>query len=244
MAGLSLDLRRKRFPAVGRIPARTVLGPIRLRIEPGERVALIGPSGSGKTTLLGLIAGLDDAFEGRIERPPGRIGMVFQEPRLLPWRSTADNLRIVLPDTPEREGRVARALASVGLEAAAQVHASRLSLGMARRAALARAFVVDPPLVLLDEPFVSLDPPLAQSLRCLVLDLVRASGATLVVVTHDRAEAVMLSDRILELGGSPAGIEAEHPVCLAPEARRDPRLVAAFAQATGFAPAGRFAAAP
>src|SRR3712207_4033958 len=99
MAALSVEVRAKRFPALGKAPARPVLDRIRLEVEAGETVAIIGPSGCGKTTLLNVIAGLDTDFEGRVERGEGgRIGYVFQEPRLLPWRTLAENLALVLPD--------------------------------------------------------------------------------------------------------------------------------------------------
>ena len=227
MAALTVELRAKRFPALGAAPAREVLGPLRLVVAAGETVAVLGPSGCGKTTLLNLVAGLDRDLDGRIERAPGPIGFVFQEPRLLPWRTVADNLRFVLGPLPDAEARITEALAEVELAAARELYASRLSLGMARRVALARAFIVRPSLVLLDEPFVSLDQPTAARLRLLVLDLLRRHRTTALLVTHEPREAVMLADRVLVLGEPPGRPRAIREVSLDPAARRDPAAVEA-----------------
>jgi NitT/TauT family transport system ATP-binding protein len=229
MAALRLDLREKRFPAVGAAPEKRVLEGIRLAAAPGERLAIIGPSGCGKTTLLNIIAGLDRAFSGSVDLAPGtRLAYVFQEPRLLPWRTVEDNLRLVLPETPDAGARIAAMLAEVGLAGAGGVYASRLSLGMARRAALARAFVVEPSLLLLDEPFVSLDEPTAQRLRLLLLGLLERHGATALFVTHALHEAVMVADRLVFLGAAPARIVAVHEVTLPAAERRRPLAVEAF----------------
>ncbi len=231
MAALSVEVRAKRFPALGRAPARPVLDRVGLEVGAGETVAIIGPSGCGKTTLLNVIAGLDRDFEGRVERGEGgRVGYVFQEPRLLPWRTLAENLALVLPDpeAPATRARVLGALAEVGLEGSAETYASRLSLGMARRAAIARAFAVEPSLLLLDEPFVSLDEPTARRLRLLLLDLLERRRPAALFVTHQIAEAVMLAHRLVFLAGSPARVAAERRVDLTPAERRDPDAVDAL----------------
>jgi NitT/TauT family transport system ATP-binding protein len=227
-AVLRVAIDGKRFPALGEAPPRHVLGPLRLTLRAHEVLVVTGPSGCGKTTLLNLVAGLDEELEGRIERPgTGRLAYVFQEPRLLPWRTVAQNLALVLPATPDRAARIAKALAEVGLAEAATTYASRLSLGMARRVALARAFVVEPDLLLLDEPFASLDRATAQRLRLLLLDLLEARRAAALFVTHDLEEAVMLGHRLVVLTASPASVAAELPIALAPAARRDEAAVAA-----------------
>lgn len=226
MAALNLTVHAKRFAAVGAAPPRRVLEAIRLEVAPGERLAVIGPSGCGKTTLLNIVAGLDRDFDGTLELAPGtRLGYVFQEPRLLPWRTVADNLRLVLGEGPGRDERIAAALAEVGLADAADVYASRLSLGMARRAALARAFVTEPCLLLLDEPFVSLDEPTAQRLRLLLLDLLERHHTTVLFVTHALQEAVMVADRLVVLAGAPARVVSVRNVRLRPDERRRPAAV-------------------
>ena len=231
MAALNLDLRGHRFAAVGGAPPKLALAAIRLRVEPGERVAIFGPSGCGKTTLLNIVAGLVDGYAGRVERAPGAtVGYVFQEPRLLPWRSVTDNLRLVLPDQPDVGPRIEAALAEVGLTGATDVYASRLSLGMARRVALARAFVVRPSLLLLDEPFVSLDEPTAHRLRILLLDLLERHGATMLFVTHSLSEAITVADRLLFLSPSPGEVLDDRAVRLTPAERRQPATIENFRQ--------------
>jgi ABC-type nitrate/sulfonate/bicarbonate transport system ATPase subunit len=228
VAALTLEIREKRFLPVGKAPDKLVLKQLRLAVEPGEIVALIGPSGCGKTTLLNIVAGLDSDFAGRLELAPGmRIAYVFQEPRLLPWRTVEDNLRLVLDGVPEADGRIAAALAEIGLEGAGKVFASRLSLGMARRVALARAFVIRPGLLLLDEPYVSLDEPTAHRLRLLLLDLLAAHATTAIFVTHNLREAIMVAHRLMFLSASPARIAAETDVPLGRAERGDETAVEA-----------------
>ncbi len=239
MAALTVTITGKTFPAVGAAASRHVLDSLRFSVEPGETVVLTGPSGCGKTTLLNIIAGLDARFEGRIEMPEGtRIGYVFQEPRLLPWRTVEDNLRLVLRGgEAEVRRRVDEVLAEVGLADAHHVYASRLSLGMARRVAIARAFVVRPTLLLLDEPFVSLDEPTAARLRRLLLQLLAAHRVTTLFITHNLREAIMLADRLVFLSESPARIVAEVPVPLDRAARADETAIESFRTRLGELPA-------
>lgn len=188
---------------------RLILGPLELTVASGDFVALCGPSGCGKTTLLSLLAGLDDDFTGAIHRA-GRIGMVFQEPRLLPWRSVADNIRLAAP-----KAAIAPLLESVGLAGQGGLYPRQLSLGMARRAALARALAVEPQVLLLDEPFVSLDDASATIMRRLVMDYWRERGPAVAMVTHDAAEAAHMAQRIIRLGGD-GQIAEEHYTTGAP----------------------------
>jgi len=190
--------------------ARHVLGPIDLELGAREIVAIVGPSGCGKTTLLRIAGGLERNFDGRLEWPRGhapRIGTVFQEPRLLPWRTVRENLRLA-QETPDPV-LADKLLDTLGLLPFADSYPGTLSLGMARRASIARAFAVAPELVLLDEPFVSLDAEMAAQSRDLVLAAWRAKPIAMLLVTHDRAEAESMADRILELGGEPSRITAE-----------------------------------
>jgi len=192
---LTVNIRRKAFGAA------PVLDAISFSAELGERIAILGPSGVGKSTLLALIAGLDAAYEGSI-KAPGRIAMIFQTPRLLPWRTLAQNLMIAVPEATE--AKIHAALAEVGLESAADQHPEKISLGMQRRAALARALLAKPDLLLMDEPLVSLDVASAQTMRDLLVKTLDLTGATALIATHDRREALFLADRVLEIGGAPA----------------------------------------
>ncbi|CAO3435722.1 ABC transporter, ATP-binding protein [Azospirillum endophyticum] len=199
----------------------------------GEVVALVGPSGCGKTTALGIVAGLDHAFDGMVEvgpRPDGgmaKLGYVFQEPRLLPWRSVRQNLALVLPRPLRRGPAVDAMLDALELSAFADRFPTQLSLGMARRVALARAFLVEPDLLLMDEPFVSLDEPTALRLRTLLTQLLDRRPATLLLVTHNLREALALADRLLLLAPSPGRVVAEVPVTV-PRAARDDDMVEAL----------------
>ncbi|MBV8912660.1 MAG: ATP-binding cassette domain-containing protein [Acetobacteraceae bacterium] len=198
---LRVHVKQKSVP--GGAGPRTIIDDLGFELEEGEIVALVGPSGCGKTTLLRIIGGLDTAFDGTVDWAGGRsrrIGTMFQEPRLLPWRTVQQNLEFVRPAENTRIGPL---LEELGLGSAAGLYPSALSLGMARRAALARALVIEPELLLLDEPFVSLDPATAEAGRQILVQAWRAHGGAALLVTHDLAEAASLADRILKL--SPDG---------------------------------------
>jgi len=189
---------------------RTVLQDVAFRLREGEICALLGPSGCGKTTLLRIISGLDPDFEGRVHTSGvSRIGMVFQEPRLLPWRTVAQNLHLVGIST---ESDLAEIAAALGLSKHLDHFPGELSLGLARRAAIARAFAVKPDLLLLDEPFVSLDAALAAKLREELLALVLRRKATALHVTHDVDEAIAIAGRIIVLSAAPGHVIADRPI--------------------------------
>jgi NitT/TauT family transport system ATP-binding protein len=169
--------------------------------------AIVGPSGCGKTTLLRIIAGLDVSFEGSVARPGlGRIAVVFQEPRLLPWRSVDDNVRLVVPDIAEAE--LAALFASMGLSEHRRHFPNELSLGLARRVALARALAVHPDLLLLDEPFASLDAATAAGLVELIADFVEAQTMTTLLIAHDIDAAIRLADIVYVLSAGPGRLLA------------------------------------
>jgi NitT/TauT family transport system ATP-binding protein len=188
-----------------------VLGELGFSLRSGEVAALVGPSGCGKTTLLRIIAGLDRDFEGEVTLPAhGTLGMVFQEPRLLPWRTVEHNVRLAAPDATD--ANLDTLFGTLGLAQHRSHFPGELSLGLARRVALARAFAVEPDLLLLDEPFVSLDDALALRLREELASLVISRHVTTLLVTHDVDEAIALADRLLFLSASPARVLAEVPV--------------------------------
>jgi NitT/TauT family transport system ATP-binding protein len=186
-------------------PAHLALDHLDLTVEDGEFLCLVGPSGSGKTTLLRILAGLDRGFTGRLSLPPGlHSAIVFQEPRLMPWLTVLDNLMLVAParDAAARD-RALALLEEVDIAGFADAYPGQLSGGMQRRVALARALLVTPELLLMDEPFVSLDMPTASHLRALVSRLWRSRRMTGIFVTHDLREAVVLATRLLFLTRSP-----------------------------------------
>ena len=182
------------------------LGGVSFEVELGEILAVIGGSGCGKSTLLRAIAGLDPPSEGavvldgeRIGAPHAKIGIIFQEPRLLPWLRVADNVGFGLAEQPKaaRAQRVAAALKRVGLADKANVWPRELSGGQAQRVAIARALVPRPEVLLLDEPFSALDAFTRTDLQDHLLDLWADAKPTLLLVTHDVDEAIVLADRIM-----------------------------------------------
>jgi NitT/TauT family transport system ATP-binding protein len=159
---------------------------------------------------LRIVSGLDADFEGRLVLPrEHKIGMVFQEPRLLPWRSVAQNLRLVGTSS---DNDLAEIVAALRLSRHLDHFPGELSLGLARRVAIARAFAVKPDLLLLDEPFVSLDAALAARLREELLALVLKRKATTLIVTHDVEEAIAIADRILVLSAAPGRLIADRTI--------------------------------
>jgi ABC-type nitrate/sulfonate/bicarbonate transport system ATPase subunit len=218
---LEVRIARKSFARTpgGRLE---VLRDIAFTLARGEVAAFVGPSGCGKTTMLRIIAGLDRDYDGTIVRPfGGAVGMVFQEPRLLPWRTVDENVRLVAPGASE--AKLATLFDTLELAPHRWHYPGQLSLGLARRAALARAFAVDASLLILDEPFVSLDEALASRLRGELIKLIDSRPVTTLLVTHDVEEAIGLADRLFLLSAAPARILAELPI-----GRRDAASAAAI----------------
>src|SRR3954449_7089313 len=222
---LDVDIKQKSFrsAAGGKLQ---VLDALSLQLGSGEVGALVGPSGCGKTTLLRIIAGLDQDYQGSVVLPDhGRLGMVFQEPRLLPWRTLEQNVQLAAPNA--KQSVLDALFHTLGLDSHRHHYPGELSLGLARRAALARAFAVEPDLLLLDEPFVSLDDALAARLRDELAELVNSRPVTTLLVTHNVEEAIGLADRLFLLSSSPARVLAEVPV-ERPRAKRTPDELAAL----------------
>ncbi len=207
---LDVSIKQKSFRAASGGTLQ-VLSELAFSLGYGEVAALVGPSGCGKTTLLRIIAGLDRDFDGSVALPAhGTLGMVFQEPRLLPWRTVEQNVRLAAPQATD--AGLDALFQTLGLDAHRGHYPGELSLGLARRVALARAFAVEPDLLLLDEPFVSLDAALAVRLREELAELVNRRPITTLLVTHDVTEAIGLADRLLLLSVSPARVIADVPV--------------------------------
>lgn len=189
----------------------TVLDRLDLTIRSGEFVALLGASGSGKTTLLRILAGLDAPDGGEAWVPEART-VVFQEPRLVQSKSVWKNVVIGLPRALASRTRAFAALAEVGLDHRVDAWPATLSGGEAQRAALARALVREPKLLLLDEPFAALDALTRLRMQRLIGDLCQAHGPATLLVTHDVEEAILLADRILVLQEGRIGFDTRVPL--------------------------------
>ncbi|MDR7333711.1 ABC transporter ATP-binding protein [Roseateles asaccharophilus] len=219
-AVLDLHVQAKRFGQ------RLVLSDVRLRLAAGEVVSLVGASGCGKSTLLRIAAGLDDDFTGRVTLTAG-AGVVFQEPRLFPWLTVAQNVAFAAGAPPADE-RALALLAEVGLSGHERALPKQLSGGQAQRVAIARALFTQPRLLLLDEPFSAVDAFTRMKLQDLLAELARRHGVTLLLVTHDLDEAVLLGDRVVVLGSEARGVVDDIAVDLPrPRARSDAALATA-----------------
>jgi NitT/TauT family transport system ATP-binding protein/sulfonate transport system ATP-binding protein len=196
-----------------------VLEDINLSIKPGEILAMVGASGSGKTTLLRILLGLETDYEGSvfldgapIQGPSVDRGIVFQEHRLLPWLTVRDNIAFGLRNpgsAEERDRRVQESLKLVGLEGFEKAYPAQLSGGMAQRAAIARALVNHPRVLLLDEPLGALDALTRLRMQRELDALLRKEQVTTILVTHDIEEAVYLADRVVVLSSRPGRIKRE-----------------------------------
>ncbi|GAB7095441.1 ABC transporter ATP-binding protein [Halolamina litorea] len=201
------------------------LADVSFSIEEGEFCCVVGPSGCGKTTLLRAVAGLDDPDDGSIRvggepvTGPGLDrGMVFQEYALFPWRSVRGNIRFGLDrpacDCADCEARVRELIDLVGLDGFEYAYPKELSGGMKQRVGIARALAVDPEILLMDEPFGSLDARTRDRLHAELLDIWARTGQTVMFVTHDIDEAVMLADRVVVMGTDPGTVQATFSVDL------------------------------
>jgi NitT/TauT family transport system ATP-binding protein len=224
-AGVEAQAVRFSYDRVQGQPEQAVLDDVSLSVAPGTLVALVGPNGCGKSTLLRVLAGLLRPKTGLVtiagepvDGPDPRVGLVFQSPRLLPWRSTLDNVGFPLElagwPTGRRATRSRELLALVGLTGVESWRPHRLSGGMRQRAAIARALALAPAVLLLDEPFSALDALTRDRLNLELQELWRRTGTTIVLVTHSIPEAVFLADRVLVMSRRPGRIIAEVAVPL------------------------------
>lgn len=211
-------------------PPLDVLNGIDLQVEAGQFVAIVGPSGCGKSTLLRILAGLIDPLAGRLliggvpsTGPDQRRAMVFQQPSLYPWLNVTDNISFGLPPLRRRLGladqRVNELVERIGLQAFADHRPDSLSGGMAQRVALARALAGQPEMLMLDEPFASLDQQTREDMQDLLADFIADERRTAVLVTHDIDEAIQLADKVYLMSPRPGRLIAEFNV---PAARPRP----------------------
>lgn len=184
------------------LQGKPILRDIKLHLRRSETLALVGPSGIGKTSLLRVIAGLNTEFDGHC-RLNGTCAVVFQEPRLLPWVNALRNICVTTSVSPEQ---ARQAIAEVGLGGRETDFPDQLSLGQQRRLALARALAAKPDLLLLDEPFVSLDAAMAEEMMSLFAQMRDRHNFSTILVSHVEAEANRLADRNVTLSGSPASL--------------------------------------
>ena len=215
----------KRFPAPGGRAWLTAIERVSLVVRSGEFVAIVGPSGCGKSTILNLVAGLDLPNEGRIllnqvpfEGPNPSVGFILQKDLLLPWRTIVHNVEFGLEaraiSRAERRERALRELQRCRLQDFAASYPYQLSGGIRQRAALARTLAIEPAIVLLDEPFSSLDAQTKLILQKSFAQTIASSAITTLLITHDLMEAVIMSDRILVMSERPGRIIEEIPVDL------------------------------
>jgi NitT/TauT family transport system ATP-binding protein len=229
-APLRVDIAEKTFRSAQGVSV-TALKNLSFEVQQGEFACLLGPSGCGKTTTLRILLGLDRQFSGSFQLPEGgsnRIAAVFQEPTLLPWRTVEQNVRLALPKDL-RTKNLDALFDTLGLTGMRALYPAELSLGLARRAALARAFATEPAVLFLDEPVVSLDGRTAEQLRRLLLDVWSARPTTALMVTHNLTEALTLSDRIIVLAPRPTHVLGVFDVNL-PRQHRSPEATSDLLQ--------------
>jgi ABC-type nitrate/sulfonate/bicarbonate transport system ATPase subunit len=195
---------------------RAVLTDLKLTVGAGEFLCILGPSGCGKSTLLNVLAGLDKGYEGQVSVSGGRVGYLFQEPRLLPWLTADENLDFVLDSCRVPTSRwselKSRYLAMTGLSEYRDYYPHQISGGMAQRLALVRALCVEPGILLMDEPFSGLDEITARRIRSDLLAIWRETRKTIVFVTHNAFEACFLADRVLVMSGGAFRQEMRVPI--------------------------------
>ncbi len=233
MTDIFIDIKNKTYQAKGSAQAHVAIKDLKLSLHSHEFVCLVGPSGCGKTTLLNSIAALDNDFEGEIsvgqQHVSPKIGYVFQNPRLLPWRTVRENIELVLNEEDDRQ-IIDTLLEAMQLKDRAHVYPQQLSLGMSRRISIIRAFAINPDVLLMDEPFVSLDAPNARQVRQLLLALWQQRPHTILFVTHDLREAITLADKLVFLSSAPMKIVSEIKIPIAREARDNEKLIEDFRQ--------------
>ena len=215
MKEINIEIKNKSFPLKIKNTKRQnlIFKNIVLKIKKGEFISIFGPSGCGKTTLLNMISGLDKNFEGSIDAEKN-VSYMFQSPRLFPWLTAIDNIKFPIRKNSNSDKIANGLIKKVGLEKFKNQYPDKLSGGMQRRIALARAFASNPSVLLLDEPFISLDKKIANLLRKLLINLWKKNKPTVIFVSHDLDEAIELADRIFFLSSLPSKILLEYKINL------------------------------
>lgn len=221
---LDVDIQKKTY-TVADGTQLDAIDNIKFKLASQTFTCIVGPSGCGKTTTLRAILGLDKDFSGTVNfnkqaSGTGRVATVFQEPRLLPWRSVEENVRLAMPKNLQGQS-LSSLFNELGIDHVKKFFPSELSLGLARRVALARAYALEPELLILDEPFVSLDDATADHLRQLLSTLCQSRPTTSLMVTHNLSEAAALADRIIVFSQRPSTILEDVAVDLAQSERTD-----------------------
>ena len=226
MTDVEISIRNKTYPNA----LQPTIKDLQLSLNAHEFICLVGSSGCGKTTLLNCIAGLDSHYDGEIfvgqQHTTPKIGYIFQNPRLLPWCTVRENIELVL--NAEHNADIDALLEFMQLDKVQHEYPERLSLGMNRRVAIIRAFAVNPDVLLMDEPFVSLDPPTARDVRSLLLQLWQQRPHTVLFVTHDLREAIALADRLIFLTTAPMRVLSEIVVTIPRSQRTDETAIEQF----------------
>ncbi len=229
MTDIQIHIDSKTYPTA----ASPTITDLKLSLNSNEFICLVGPSGCGKTTLLNIIAGLDNDYDGEIlvgrQHTYPKIGYIFQNPRLLPWRTVRENIELVL-DGDQSSEVIDNLLEVMQLTPSQHVYPERLSLGMSRRVSILRAFATNPEVLLMDEPFVSLDAPTARQVREQLLKLWQQRPHTVLFVTHDLREAIALADRLIFLSAAPMQVVSEIVVPIARSERHNELAVESFRQ--------------
>lgn len=233
MTDVNIRINQKYYQQTHQNNPTLTIANFNLTLASGEFTCLVGPSGCGKTTLLNIIAGLDKDYRGEImlgdEHISPKIGYVFQNPRLLPWRTVQENISLAV-ENPQQAQQIEPLLQKMQLAHIKHRYPEHLSLGMSRRVSIIRAFAVDPDILLMDEPFVSLDAPTARQTRNLLLSLWQQRPHTVLFVTHDLREAIALADRLIFLSTAPMTLVSDIKVPISRDQRNDEAAIESFRQ--------------
>ena len=234
MTEISIDIIKKVYPETHTTPSNVVIKNLHLNIKQNEFVCVVGPSGCGKTTLMNIVAGIDQDYTGNTNlgehhSAAPKVGYMFQEPRLLPWCTVIKNIELVLENN-HKPKLVDALLEMLEITSIQHHYPKQISLGMARRVALARAFIIEPDILLMDEPFVSLDMDNAKRIRENLVATWLTQQHSILFVTHDIREAIYLADRIVVLSHVPTTVIDEITVTLSRQQRNKQTDVEQFRQ--------------